>query len=97
LIIGTTSNKQILYDMCLIDVFNAMLHVPCVAPAGISAVLNSVGVFKDDDLEVISSRLLQPIPVKKLFMITEMAQQRDPSIPLVERFLQCMEDYGIDY
>ena len=84
--------------MSLLDVFNAILHVPCVTPAeGVSTVLQSVNMFNEGELEKISSRVVQPIAVKKLLMITEMAQQGDANIPLVDRFLQCMEDYGVDY
>jgi len=95
-IIGTTSNTQTLATMGLTDIFNATINVPCVAPGvEVVKVLESLDVFTKQDLDIISSSCIQPIPIKKLLMITEMAQQGAHE-GLGSRFVQCMKDYGVD-
>lgn len=96
-LIGTTSNRQILASMGLLDVFNATISVPCVAAGEeVIKVLESLDVFSAEDLSLISDSCVFPIPIKKLLMITEMAQHGGSAKGLGMRFIQCMKDYNVD-
>jgi len=98
LIIATTSSKHVLEDLGLLDCFNAVVNVPTVNPgAEVNTVLKSLAVFTPNDLKAITTSITQPIAIKKLLMTTEMAIQGDKNITIPERFVQCMEDYGVDY
>lgn len=98
LIIATTSSKHVLEDLGLLDCFNAVVNVPTVNPgAEVGNVLKSLAVFTPNDLKAITTSITQPIAIKKLLMVTEMAIQGDKNMTIPERFVQCMEDYGVDY
>mmetsp|Transcript_26423 Transcript_26423/g.105740 ORF Transcript_26423/g.105740 Transcript_26423/m.105740 type:complete len:405 (+) Transcript_26423:3-1217(+) len=80
LIICTTAlPRQTLRDLELIDVFNITLHVPKLAtPAEIRAVLaDSYNLFaptSNADLDTLASSITNPIGVKHLLMVAEMAK-----------------------
>ena len=96
-LIGTTSSRATLASMGLLDIFNATITVPCVSPGEeIIKVLESLDVFSANDLDVIGKSCIFPIPIKKLLMITEMAQHGGPADGLGLRFVQCMKDYNIE-
>lgn len=98
LVIGTTSNKDLLDELGMLDCFNAYVRVPTVQPGKeVETVLSKVASISTEDLKSISKNVLQPIAIKKLMMVSEMAFQGDPKIPILTRFIQCLEDYGIDF
>eukprot|EP01102_Stenamoeba_stenopodia_P014537 TRINITY_DN4836_c0_g1_i1.p1 TRINITY_DN4836_c0_g1~~TRINITY_DN4836_c0_g1_i1.p1 ORF type:complete len:740 (-),score=208.35 TRINITY_DN4836_c0_g1_i1:138-2357(-) len=95
LVIGTTSNARILEEMEFMDAFNAVIRVPSVASGDeVKNVLKELNVFTPTELEIASNSIFGEIPIKKLLMITEMARQGEEGTR-AERFIQCMEDYGV--
>jgi len=95
LVIGTTSNARILEEMEFMDAFNAVIRVPSVASGEeVKSVLKELNVFTPTELEIVSNSIFGEIPMKKLLMITEMARQGEEGAR-AERFIQCMEDYGV--
>jgi len=95
LILGTTSNKDVLEAMDFMQVFNQVLHVPDVCGGTEAArVLRELRVFGDSDLKAIKDKFHGSVPVKKLLMVAEMAQQSSENT-LVERFFSCMLASGI--
>merc|ERR1712000_56554 len=95
LILGTSSSKDVLEAMEFMDVFNAVVHLPNVeSGAEVAQVLAELKVFGSSDLALVAKQFSGTVPVKKLLMIAEMAQQGEEGT-LVERFFQCMADYGM--
>lgn len=96
LIIGTTSSAQVLEDMGLLNVFNAVLEIPNVKTGDeMRKVLESTEVFQPKQLDKVSQSTYRDIPVKKLLLIAEMARQANEGEHRAEKFTQCMEDYGV--
>jgi len=96
LILATSSNRDVLEAMEFMDVFNAVVHVPNVESGSeVVNVLEQLKVFGRSDLQLIKDQYRGAIPVKKLLMIAEMAQQGDDGT-LAERFFRCMADYGMN-
>jgi vesicle-fusing ATPase len=96
LILGTSSSKDVLEAMEFMDVFNAVVHLPNVeSGAEVAQVLAELKVFGSSDLALVAKQFSGTVPVKKLLMIAEMAQQGEEGT-LVERFFQCMADYGMN-
>eukprot|EP00047_Mylnosiga_fluctuans_P001953 m.222546 g.222546 ORF g.222546 m.222546 type:complete len:771 (+) comp10784_c0_seq1:3-2315(+) len=89
LIIGTTSNKAILQEMGMMDVFSASVHVENLSSGEqVIEALKSINVFNPEEIKQISGSLNGPtfkvehlgdavlsIGIKKLFMLAEMAAQ----------------------
>jgi vesicle-fusing ATPase len=95
LILGTSSSKDVLEAMEFMEVFNAVVSLPNVeSGAEVAQVLAELKVFGPSDLALIAKQFSGTVPVKKLLMIAEMAQQGEDGT-LVERFFQCMADYGM--
>jgi vesicle-fusing ATPase len=95
LVIGTTSTKEVLKGMEMTAVFNAMLSVPSVNGGDEAVkVLRELGGFSDEELSRLKSVFKGALPVKKLIMIAEMALQSTNRDSVVERFIECMADYG---
>jgi len=95
LILGTTSSKDVLEAMGFSDVFNQIMHVPDVSGGKeAAAVLAELKILSTNDLYQVEKQFKGTIPVKKLLMIAEMAQQGEEGT-LIERFFQCMLDSGV--
>jgi vesicle-fusing ATPase len=93
LILSTTSNKQVLDDMGMLDSFHAVLKVPCIEPGQeVKEVLTDLNIFQPREMKQVVDSIVTPVAVKKLLMITEMAQQGEHG-SLPERFIQCLADY----
>lgn len=96
MVIGTTSQREVLQQLEFMDVFNAVLSVPLVTGGSeVRRVLEHLGGFSKEDLEIIETNFQGTIPIKKLIMIAEMALQGKMGDNLLKRFVQCMQDYGI--
>eukprot|EP01114_Cavostelium_apophysatum_P005910 TRINITY_DN1708_c0_g2_i2.p1 TRINITY_DN1708_c0_g2~~TRINITY_DN1708_c0_g2_i2.p1 ORF type:complete len:741 (+),score=233.24 TRINITY_DN1708_c0_g2_i2:137-2359(+) len=90
LIICTTSNKRVLEDMELLDLFNAQLQVPQISTAQeFKKVLDVLQPFADSDIARAVAAFSTPLAVKKLIMAAEMAKQ---SASGIERFVQWLKD-----
>jgi len=93
LVISTTSNRHLLEDMEFSDAFNAVLTVPQISNKDeFRNALNELQIFKTaDELSEASNEFTEPISIKKLIIIAEMAKQvghRD----LVDAFRQCLKE-----
>jgi len=95
LILATTSSKDVLEAMGFMDVFNQVLHVPDVSGGmEVATVLSELQCFGSDELASIEKQFKGSIPIKKLLMIAEMAQQGGDGT-LLQRFLSCMMESGV--
>jgi len=95
MIIGTTSVAHMLQDMELTAAFNVTLSVPQLSqPEEIKAVLAEAAPMSGAEMDTIASHISQPIGIKKLLMVTEMARQEDESGSKLtaERFLECLHN-----
>jgi len=85
LLISTTSQKNILQEMDMLDSFDAEIYVPSIKSLNsIGIVLKEIELFSDSERACVMKNISQEIQsnyvsigVKKLLMIAEMARQDD--------------------
>uniref|UniRef100_A0A8D2NHR4 Vesicle-fusing ATPase n=1 Tax=Zonotrichia albicollis TaxID=44394 RepID=A0A8D2NHR4_ZONAL len=82
LIIGTTSRKDVLQEMEMLNAFSTTIHVPNIATGEqLMEALELLGNFKDKERSTIAQNVKgKPvwIGIKKLLMLIEMSLQMDP-------------------
>lgn len=95
LVIGTTSVAAHLEDLQLVQGFNVMLTVPqLTGPEEIKTVLREVVTsLSQKEMDDITSAISQPIGIKQLLMVTEMARQGEETVS-TDRFLECLHICG---
>jgi len=94
MVVGITSVAHALEDLELTRVFDFPLHVPELSePEEIKTVLREVAPMSQSDMDEITSAITQPIGVKKLLTITEMARQSEESVS-ADRFIECLHTCG---
>jgi len=88
LLISTTSQRNILQEMDMLDSFDAEIYVPSIKSlSSIDIVLKEIELFSDSDRSYVMKSLSKElesnyvsIGVKKLLMIAEMARQDDDKV-----------------
>ncbi|KAL6602255.1 AAA-domain-containing protein [Neocallimastix sp. 'constans'] len=88
LLISTTSQKNILQEMDMLNSFDAEIYVPSIKSlSSIDIVLKEIELFNDSERKYVMKNISQEIKsnyvsigVKKLLMIAEMARQDDDKI-----------------
>lgn len=103
MIIGTTSRKDVLQEMEMLDAFSTTIHIPNISGGEeLIKALQELGSFDDRELAIISKAVKGQrlsIGIKKLLMIIEMAVQMD-SERRVAKFVSLLKDEGalrLDY
>lgn len=74
LVIGTTSEVGFLDSVGIRNAFSVTYHVPTLEPEDARKVLEHLNVFADEDLDD-AAAALKDMPIKKLYMVVEMAAQ----------------------
>lgn len=74
LVIGTTSESGFLESVGLSDAFSVTYHVPTLKTEDAKKVLQQLDVFASDDVDS-AAEALNDMPIKKLYMVVEMAAQ----------------------
>ncbi|CBI20305.3 unnamed protein product, partial [Vitis vinifera] len=74
LVIGTTSEVSFLDSVGIRDAFSVTYHVPTLKTEDAKKVLQQLNVFSDDDIDS-AAEALNDMPIKKLYMLIEMAAQ----------------------
>ncbi|XP_061356071.1 vesicle-fusing ATPase [Gastrolobium bilobum] len=74
MIIGTTSELGFLDSIRFCDTFSGSYHVPNLNTNDAKKVLEQLNVFADEDIDS-AAEALNDMPIKKLFMLIEMAAQ----------------------
>ncbi|XP_044483543.1 vesicle-fusing ATPase-like [Mangifera indica] len=74
LVIGTTSEFSFLDSVGLCDAFSVTYNVPTLRTADAKKVLKQLNVFAEEDIDA-AAEALNDIPIKKLYMLIEMAAQ----------------------
>ncbi|XP_042253429.1 vesicle-fusing ATPase-like [Thunnus maccoyii] len=97
LIIGTTSRKDVLQEMEMLDAFSTTIHIPNISSGEqLVDALELLGSFQDNErasiAKVVKGQHLS-IGIKKLLMLIEMAAQMDPD-HRVSKFLSLLKDEG---
>ncbi|XP_059811703.1 vesicle-fusing ATPase [Hypanus sabinus] len=99
LIIGTTSRKDVLQEMEMMDVFNTTIHIPNISTGEqLMEALELLGRFDDRERTRITQHVKgKPvwIGIKKLMMIIEMSMQMEPEYR-VNKFLSLLKEEGSD-
>ncbi|XP_068119503.1 vesicle-fusing ATPase isoform X1 [Hyperolius riggenbachi] len=95
LIIGTTSRKDVLQEMEMLDAFSTTVRVPniCLGEQLMEA-LELLGSFKDNERSIIAQHVKGKkvhIGIKKLLMLIEMSLQMDPEYR-VSKFLALLKE-----
>ncbi|XP_017727097.1 PREDICTED: vesicle-fusing ATPase isoform X3 [Rhinopithecus bieti] len=97
LIIGTTSRKDVLQEMEMLNAFSTTIHVPNIATGEqLLEALELLGNFKDKERTTISQQVKGKkvwIGIKKLLMLIEMSLQMDPEYR-VRKFLALLREEG---
>uniref|UniRef100_UPI00398F8A78 vesicle-fusing ATPase isoform X2 n=1 Tax=Pristiophorus japonicus TaxID=55135 RepID=UPI00398F8A78 len=99
LIIGTTSRKDVLQEMEMMDVFSTSIHIPNINTGQqLMEALELLGRFDDRERARITQHVKGKsvwIGIKKLMMIIEMSLQMGPE-HRVNKFLALLKDEGSD-
>ncbi|KAL8166194.1 hypothetical protein V2J09_007693 [Rumex salicifolius] len=74
LVIGTTSEVSFLDSVGVCGAFSVTYHVPTLRTEDAKKVLTQLKVFADDDIDS-AAEALNDMPIKKLYMLTEMSAQ----------------------
>ncbi|XP_057506832.1 vesicle-fusing ATPase-like [Actinidia eriantha] len=74
LVIGSTSEVAFLDSIGLCDAFSVTYHVPKLKAEDAGKVLKQLNVFSNDDVDA-AAEALNDMPIKKLYMVVEMAAQ----------------------
>lgn len=97
LIIGTTSRKDVLQEMEMLDAFSTTIHIPNISRGEqLVEALELLGSFQDVERASIAKAVKGQslwIGIKKLLMLIEMSVQMDPG-HRVSKFLSLLKDEG---
>ncbi|KAL7371820.1 hypothetical protein ABVT39_005691 [Epinephelus coioides] len=97
LIIGTTSRKDVLQEMEMLDAFSTTVHIPNISRGEqLVEALELLGSFQDVERASIAKAVKGQslwIGIKKLLMLIEMSVQMDPGYR-VSKFLSLLKDEG---
>ncbi|XP_059661513.1 vesicle-fusing ATPase-like [Cornus florida] len=74
LVIGTTSEVDFLDSIGICNSFSVTYHVPTLKTEDAKKVLQQINVFAQDDIDA-AAEALNDMPIKKLYMVVEMAAQ----------------------
>jgi len=96
LVIGTTSVPHLLEDLGLVQAFSLTQSVALLdEPAQIEEVLRVAAHVSDRDAHAIAKSIKEPIGIKSLLMIAEMARQSGSGGAVdVNTFLECLHTVG---
>uniref|UniRef100_K7F9M3 Vesicle-fusing ATPase n=1 Tax=Pelodiscus sinensis TaxID=13735 RepID=K7F9M3_PELSI len=98
LIIGTTSRKDVLQEMEMLDAFSTTIHVPNIETGEqLMEALELLGNFKDKERSTIAQHVKGKkvwIGIKKLLMLIEMSLQMSPEEYRVRKFLALLREEG---
>ncbi|KAG9474417.1 vesicle-fusing ATPase [Eleutherodactylus coqui] len=99
LIIGTTSRKDVLQEMEMLDAFSTTVHIPNIRTGDqLMEALELLGSFKDNERSIIAQHVKGKkvyIGIKKLLMLIEMSMQMDPEYR-VSKFLALLKEEAAD-
>uniref|UniRef100_A0A087YIU3 Vesicle-fusing ATPase n=1 Tax=Poecilia formosa TaxID=48698 RepID=A0A087YIU3_POEFO len=97
LIIGTTSRRDVLQEMEMLDAFSTAIHIPNISRGEeLVQALELLGSFEEKERLGIANAVKGKslwIGIKKLLMLIEMAAQMDPDYR-VSKFLSLLRDEG---
>ncbi|XP_047465444.1 vesicle-fusing ATPase-like isoform X2 [Mugil cephalus] len=97
LIIGTTSRKDVLQEMEMLDAFSTTIHIQNISGGEqLIEALELLGSFQEKERASIAKSVKGKslwIGIKKLLMLIEMAVQMDPDYR-VSKFLSLLKDEG---
>ncbi|KAF4092339.1 hypothetical protein AMELA_G00019890 [Ameiurus melas] len=100
LIIGTTSRKDVLQEMGMLDAFSTTIHIPNISSGDhLMEALELLGSFTDAERATIAQQVKGKrvwIGIKKLLMLIEMSLQMDQEYR-VSKFLSLLRDEGADH
>ncbi|XP_060951349.1 vesicle-fusing ATPase-like [Limanda limanda] len=97
LIIGTTSRKDVLQEMRMLNTFSTTIHIPNISSGEqLVEALELLGSFQEKERNIIAEAVKDHtlwIGIKKLLMLIEIAVQMDPD-HRVSKFLSLLTDEG---
>eukprot|EP00903_Cladosiphon_okamuranus_P006984 g6797.t1 len=93
LVMATTAIPYLLEDLMLVQAFMVSLHVPQLQGGdSVKTVLRELVPMSQADMDNIAAAITNPIGIKQLLMVTEMART-DEEVSR-ERFLECLYTSG---
>ncbi|KAK9092552.1 hypothetical protein Syun_027463 [Stephania yunnanensis] len=92
MVIGTTSEMYLLESLGILDVFSVNYHVPTLKTEDAKQVLKQLNVFAENDIDT-AAEALNDMPIKKIYMLIEMAIQGEPTKQIsISRLYDCLSD-----
>ncbi|KAK9085279.1 hypothetical protein Sjap_025690 [Stephania japonica] len=92
MVIGTTSEMYLLESLGILDVFSVNYRVPTLGTEDAKQVLKQLNVFAESDIDT-AAEALNDMPIKKIYMLIEMAIQGEPSKQIsISRLYDCLSD-----
>ncbi|CAM9329157.1 unnamed protein product, partial [Hapterophycus canaliculatus] len=98
LVMATTAVPYLLEDLMLVQAFMVSLHVPQLQGGdSVKTVLRELVPMSQADMDSIAAVITNPIGIKQLLMVTEMARTDEETVSC-ERFLECLytSGYSVD-
>ncbi|CAM9657769.1 unnamed protein product [Pylaiella littoralis] len=94
LVMATTAIPYLLEDLMLVQAFMVSLHVPQLQGGdSVKTVLKELVPMSQADIDSIARVITNPIGIKQLLMVTEMARTDEETVSC-ERFLECLYTSG---
>lgn len=92
MVVATTSMKENMEELGLTDPFNVILDIPiCNKAEDIQCILENAGGMSEEVIRQIVQQITEPIPVKQLLLIIEMARTETDNHITLEAFLDCYD------
>ncbi|CAN0246375.1 unnamed protein product [Ectocarpus sp. 4 AP-2014] len=98
LVMATTAVPYLLEELMLVQAFMVSLQVPQLQGGGsVKTVLRKLVPMSQADMDNIAAVITNPIGIKQLLMVTEMARTDEETVSC-ERFLECLytSGYSVD-
>jgi len=96
LVIGTTSNEEVLRQMEFMECFSTILRVPVITTREEfkKALIGLELTYNKEELDLAAAAFTaESIPIKKLIMLTELAKQGPPE-KLIDRLVNILTEYS---
>ncbi|KAK8808497.1 hypothetical protein WA158_008398 [Blastocystis sp. Blastoise] len=92
MVVATTSMADKMEELGLTDPFNVLLDIPvCDKADDLQRILEKMGDIEEDTIRQIVQRITEPIPVKQLLLIVEMARTETNNHITAESFIECYQ------
>ena len=95
MIVATTAISHLLEDLQLSTAFNVVLHVSQLQqPDEYAVILQQASGLSSEAAASISTAITQPLGIKQLLQVAEMARANGDGVITPDGFMECLNDCG---